>query len=287
MNVLEKKYPQKDIFGAMKALKFANNPLELVGTSSLKSQLYAADYDFMSKISSPKQPNEVYAEFSKIFNNIRTVNGLFFIEFKIQNLDGSKVKLFKMEDFTEDFFMANYSPQTVEYCKIDGIIFIEGICKEISVIYFFANKTINREDYIRSLLDDNVHYYEDEKYYKSLKRMMLACKYAEPPRLGAIKAISSLFNSKYGYMYQLKNEIDACIIYLEKYKGTPEAFRRAEIFLINKGLRDVAKPTIKSLEKLSKEYAKVFDDEAKKFYKKYAVKVGKIPTLNSKLNNYL
>lgn len=287
MNVLEKKYPQPDIYGAMKALKLANNPLELVGTSSLKSQLYAADYDFMSKITSPKQPTDVYNEFCKIFNRIHSVDGLFFIEFKIQNLDGTKVKLFKMEDFTEQFFFSNYNPQKVEYCKIDGIIFIGGICKEISVIYFFASKTIKRDDYIRSLLDDNVHYYEDKKYYKSLKRLMLACKYAEPPRLGAIKAISTLFNSEYGYMYQLKNEIDAAIIYLEKYKGTQEAFRRVEILLINLGLRDVAKPTIKSLEKLSKQYAKVFDGEAKKFYKKFSIKVGQIPTLNSKLNNYL
>lgn len=303
MNILEKKFPQQDIIWAMKKLQFGDNTLGLVGTSSLKSQLYAADYDFMTKISTsnpsdscPLRPEDLgvsgqerasarclstYDIFKQIIDNM---NGdLFFIEFKFQNKDGSKFKIFKKDDFTEETFDNNFNKDTIEYCKIDGIVFIDGICKEISVIYFFGKDNISNKDYIKALLDDNIAYYKEGKYYKSLKRIMVPCKLVEPQRLGAIVNISKLFNSQVGSLYQLKNEIDALIIFLDNYKGS-EATKRANIFLINLGLKGVK---IKDLPALSADYGKLIDREGLKFYKHYKLKPGKVPSVNSSVNNYI
>jgi hypothetical protein len=279
MNILEKKFPQQDIIWAMKKLQFGDNELGLVGTSSLKSQLYAADYDFMTKI--PTIPSNVYDIFKEI---IDSMNGdLYFIEFKFQNKDGSKFKIFKDYDFTRDMWSENFDKDNIQYCKIDGIVFIEGVCKEISVIYFFGKGGISNEDYIKALLADNVTYYNEGKYYKSLKRIMVPCKLVEPQRLGAVVNISGLFNSQVGLLYQVKNQIDALIIFLEHYKGA-EANKRAQIFLINLGLKGVS---VKDLPNLSADYGKLIDREGLRFYKHYNLKPGKIPAVNSAINNYI
>lgn len=279
MNILEKKFPQQDIIWAMKKLQFGDNELGLVGTSSLKSQLYAADYDFMSKI--PTIPDNAYDIFRNIIDNM--TGDLYFIEFKFQNKDGSKFKIFKKDDFTQEAWDNYFNKDTIEYCKIDGIVFIDGICKEISVIYFFGKGGISNKDYIKALLDDNIAYYNEGKYYKSLKRIMVPCKLVEPQRLGAIVNISKLFNSKVGWLYQLKNQIDALIIFLENYKGA-EATKRAKIFLINLGLKGVP---LKKLGDLSADYGKLIDREGLKFYKHYKLKPGKVPSINSPINNYI
>jgi hypothetical protein len=50
MDIIEKAYPKQQIISVMSILQFNHNHIQLVGTGGLKSQLYPADYDFMTKI---------------------------------------------------------------------------------------------------------------------------------------------------------------------------------------------------------------------------------------------
>jgi len=133
------------------------------------------------------------------------------------------------------------------------------------------------DEYIKALLDDQKHYYDDGKYYKSLKRLMLSAKYENPPDKNLIITITSLFNSSVGQLYELDNQIQAAIIYMNKYKDK-NAQQRIKYFIRHIGLGDM---NPNKLEEVSKEYQKIINGEALKFYKKYNLPVGHLPKWNS------
>jgi hypothetical protein len=276
MDVLEKSYPKQNIVSIMKILKYNKNPLELVGTGSMKSQYYPADYDFLSKITNKLSPTKSYIEFMNILHNIQKRDDLFFIEFKIQDMNGNKHKVFKIEDLTQSIFQKFFN-DNLELCKIDCIVMLNGIFKELSVIYFFNPKKPDMKEYVKVLLKDQENYIDEEKYYKSLKRLMLATKYQDPPDKSLIIAITQLFNSSVGALYQLKNEIDACIIFLDKYHDKLSS-KRAKTFIKNIGFENLTKD---QLQELSDKYGKLIDGEALKFYRLNKMRVGLIPQYNS------
>lgn len=275
MDILEKSFPKNKIVDVMNILEFGDNPIELVGTGSMASQFYPADYDFLSKIKIKYNRYNSFLLFKKILEKINNDDDLFFIEFKIQDINDNKYKIFNINEFTKSYFDKNFN--NVKLCKIDCIINIDNIFKEVSCIYFFSNEPIDREEYVKTLLKDQLDYYEEKNYYKSLKRLMLAGKYADPPDKSLIMAITQLFNSQVGALYQLKNEIDAAIIFMDKYKGELDN-KRIKLFIKNIGLDNV-NPS--NLEKISKEYDKIIQREALKFYDYHKLKVNKLPKWNS------
>jgi endonuclease III-like uncharacterized protein len=106
---------------------------------------------------------------------------------------------------------------------------------------------------------------------------MLSAKYVEPVDKNLMIVITSLFNSSVGKLYELFNEIEAAIIYRDKYDDKM-ARERIKNFIRSIGLYNL--PASK-LEEVSKEYQAVINREAKKFYEKYKLPVGKLPPYNS------
>jgi len=282
MDVLEQRYLKTDLNFMYKVLQFGNNPVRLVGTGSMASQYYPADFDFLSQIKDKYSYSQVYKNFKNIFKKISQSPNLFFIEFKLQKLakkgkDPEKHKVFNMNEINEKFFEA-YFDENIELCKIDAIIYLNNDAfKEVSCIYFFSNKPLIMDEYIQALLDDQKHYYDDGKYYKSLKRLMLSAKYKEPSDKNLIITITSLFNSYVGKLYELDNQIQAAIIFMNKYKDK-NAQQRIKYFIRSIGLGDMNPD---KLEEVSKEYQKIINGEALKFYKKFNLPVGHLPKWNS------
>ena len=252
MNVLEKKYPDKKIIKTFNILKFGSNKPELVGTGGMSSQYYPADYDFLCKVKTQYNHDKSFDFFRNIIYQFASQENLFFVEFKIQIDSEKKFKIFKPEEFTEEYF-DNFTDD-VELCKLDGLIYDNNSFKEVSCIYFFSSEPLDKEQYVKTLLEDQKSYYDKGDYYKSLKRLMLASKYAEPQDFQLIIAITQLFNSAVGQLYQLKNEVDACIIYQDKF---PEESKRVRLFIDKIGLKGVMSS---QLEDLSKEYSKIFNE---------------------------
>jgi len=280
MDILEKKYLGRDTNFLYKVLQFKNNPVDLVGTGGMASQYYPADFDFLTKIPNKINAQTAYKEFKNIFNKIQSRDDLFFIEFKIQKKEKKgqepqKKKIFKMEDLNQFLFNATWG-NDVYLCKIDLLVYLNGgLFKEVSCIYFFASERLDMNTYIKALLDDQKSYYDEGKYYKSLKRLLLAAKYEDPSDKNLMVLISSLFNSYVGKLYELANEVDAAIIYKNKYGSD----KRVKLFIKNIGL-DSVNPD--KLEDLSKDYFNLINREAKRFYETYDLKVGKLPKWNSK-----
>lgn len=274
MDVLEKKYSQKNIRKLLKILSFNKNIIQLVGTGSMQSQWYPADFDFLSIIHNKLNDYQTYQEFKKILNNINKEPNLYFIELKIQNKNGEKHKIYKIDEFDENFFDKNYDDIKLELIKIDLIIFLEGKFKEVSIIYFFDDKPLDINSYITSLLKDQKDFYNEGQFYKSLKRLLVATKYMPVIDKNLIISITQLFNSMTGKLYQIKNELDASLIYYNKYNND----KLLKLFIDNMGLRGIQ---INQLEELSKQYGNIINREGKKFYELYKLKVGQLPKYNT------
>jgi len=278
MDVLEQKYLSTDLHFLLNVFQLGKNPIRLVGTGSMASQYYPADFDFLCKVKTKYTPAKVFEDFKKIFSKFDN-NKLFFIEFKIQQEpkkegdEQEKHKIFDVDNLTETFFDAYFNKST-ELCKIDAIIWYDGKFKEVSCIYFFSEKPLDMQKYIQVLLDDGKQYFESGKVYKSLKRLMLSAKYENPPDKNLIIAITRFFNSAVGQLYEVDNMLQACIIYMNKY-GKDQRVRQ---FLVNIGLSGMNPDKIESL---SKEYQKVINDQAMLFYKLYRLPVGELPRYNS------
>jgi hypothetical protein len=280
MDILEKGYPNKKIIDVMMLLRFNNNVIQLVGTSGLKSQLYPADYDFMSKITNKLNTENSFLEFQRILNNIDDRQNLFFVEFKFQLKNDIKHKIFKLEDFTKDTFY-KYFNNKIEYCKIDLIYNQEGYFKEVSCIYFFSNEELDKKEYMKALLKDVKDYYNEGDYYKSLKRLFSVAKSKNPPDEKLMVEITKLFNSQVGKLYQKKNEIDASIIFMDKYKDDDNLFnsKLIKMFIKNIGLKNMSP---NKLPELSEAYNDIINREALKFYEKNkSIKDYKIEDVNT------
>jgi len=278
MDVLQEKYLDEQFRFLLETFRLGTNPIRLVGTGAMESQDYPADFDFLCNVTKRYTPEKLNNDFQKILSKIDNENKLFFIEFKLQQLapegkDPIKHKVFKKKDVNIDFFIANFNTNT-ELCKIDALIYYDGKFKEVSCIYFFSTQKLDMKKYIRTLLDDGAHYYESGKIYKSLKRLLLAAKYENPPDKDLIIVITRFFNSMVGRLYELDNIIQAGMIYMDKFGYDA----RMKMFIKNLGFGSL-KP--KMLEKVSKDYQNLINREAKRFYEFYNLPVGELPQWGS------
>lgn len=265
MIILNKRYPEREIRKTVDILRFNNNIIELVGTGSLKSQLYPSDYDFMTKIKYKDMSIEdIYNEFVNILNKIDKEHTLYFIEFKFQNKDKTKYKINNINEFSNELFKNNFKKSNIDFCKIDIIINIDNLndFKEVSCIYFNDNnKDVNIKDYIKVLKKDMKELYNEGKYYKSLKRLLIISKINNNFKM--LYKLTDLFNSDIGKSYLLKSKLEACILLLEHYhdKLTKD---RVKIFLKNNGLKSLKLNDIVDVVDI---YNKEINDAGLKFIK--------------------
>jgi len=273
-NVLDEKILDKQNNYLYSVLKYKNNIPRVVGTSSLLSQNYPADIDMICVIDiKPKGFNEVQRQFKKIFDRISKTPNLFFIEFKLQNVEpDDKFKFYKLDDVNGSFFKDHYNADKIDICKIDLLQFNGGNFQEVSCIYFFEKIEDTKEDYNvfygSDLIKDQIEKYDEGKYYKSLKRFMVASKLQSPPNLNVIIGISNFFNSYVGKVYQLANYLMACKIYIDNF-GIDD---RVRMFLSNIGLKDLDPNKI---DDIVADYENLYNGEALKFYKHFEIPVGK------------
>jgi hypothetical protein len=203
MSIIEKRYPQVEIRSTLKILKFYDTPIELVGTSSLQSQRYPSDYDFMTKITKKYSNTKILMEFQQILSDIMNDPTLYFIEFKFQNKSGSKFKLFNPVELNEQIFNKYFDINQIDFIKIDLVININNAndFKEVSCIYFFNtdNTELSVDKYTSNLKADQKELFNEHKYYKSLKRLLIIAKINEDYKM--MEKLTGLFNSSIGRLY--------------------------------------------------------------------------------------
>ena len=190
-------------------------PIELLGTGSQQAQLYPSDIDLFSAVKNVnvKDVSEMYRHMKDVFNRAEDAGDMFFVEFKLQNVDGSKQK-WHNTDVDEGEFVA--AATNVDFLKVDYVIFLRGsnIFTELSSIYSFSPMPAVRT-LVRKIGADFAHYFQEGKVYKSLKRMYSIYKLQDKKE--KLVRLSTLFNSKTGFKYSLSSNLKAIELLLEHY----------------------------------------------------------------------
>ncbi len=190
-------------------------PIELLGTGSQQAQLYPSDIDLFSAVKNVnvKDVSEMYRHMKDVFNRAEDAGDMFFVEFKLQNVDGSKQKWFDT-DFSESEFVA--AATNVDFLKVDYVIFIRrmNLFTELSSIYSFSPMPAVRT-LVQKIGVDFAHYFQEGKVYKSLKRMYSI--YKLQGKKEKLVRLSTLFNSKTGFKYSLSSNLKAIELLLEHH----------------------------------------------------------------------
>jgi hypothetical protein len=138
-------------------------PIELLGTGSQQAQLYPSDIDLFSAVKNvdvdANDPAEMYRHVQSVFDRAKDAGDMFFIEFKLQNVDGSKQKWYNT-DFDEGEFVAEAT--NVDFFKVDYVIFLRGsnLFTELSSIYSFSPMPAVRT-LVRKIGADFAHYFQE------------------------------------------------------------------------------------------------------------------------------
>ena len=206
MDITQQRQIEQDVLPFVDAVQWDEaTPIQLLGTGSQQAQKYPSDIDLFSAIKHTKVDDMagIYNHMDTIFENCDALGDMYFIEFKLQNVDGSKQKWFETSTISEqDLEKAVPAGGTIDFVKVDYVIFIRdrNLFTELSSIYSFSPMPPIRV-LIEKIRGDFNMYYNDGNYYKSLKRMYSIYKLQDKKE--KLVELSTLFNSETGYKYSI------------------------------------------------------------------------------------
>ena len=219
MNILEKRKLKTELYDIIKNVEVFDTKLKLAGSASLRSMMYYSDYDFNCKIRVRKQ-TPIFNEFKRIlsFSNDK----LYFIEFKIEYIDGTKIKLQNVNDIKLNMF------KNISFIKIDYIVFLDFVFKEVSIMYIFKENDMDTDDIIQKLTDDYSELIDNGENFKAMKRAFSIYKIQKDyPNM---KRLTHLFNSTLGKLYETNSNLKT-ILLLKTMYDDPLTMKRIDINL--------------------------------------------------------
>jgi hypothetical protein len=198
--IQEKRKINSYINDIVKKLKFKNYKINLAGSASLQSQRYFSDYDFNTNILRKYKPITIYNEFLKIISNNDDL--LYFLELKIEYLDGTKTKIYdpSIYKIIKNMF------KNINYVKIDYVLWFDYHFKELSIIYTFTKTEFD----VKDIETDYKELIKEGNYYKALKRLFSIYKITNN-KAEAVK-LTKFFNSKYGKLYELNSNLKTILL---------------------------------------------------------------------------
>ena len=197
MDVLhEKRKLNSRIHDIVKKLKFKNSKMNLAGSASLQSQRYFSDYDFNSVVKIKYKSSTIYDEFMRILSN----EELYFIEFKIEYLDGTKQKIFDLSKLKKNMF------KNINFVKIDYVLWFDYHFKELSIVYIFSEIKYG----VDNVKKDYDELTQDGNNYKALKRLFSIYKITNNKK-EAVK-LTKFFNSSFGKLYEVNSNLKTLLM---------------------------------------------------------------------------
>ena len=261
MDILEpkpKSHYDAELVKIIRNLKFKNYPIELKGSASISSQQYFSDYDLFSNISKPTSSEDIYTEIMDILKKMEKIPGIYFVELKIQNLDGSKKKWFPKEEIDKTDFIE--AIDQLDFIKIDFITYIDYKFMELSILYKFSDTKMTPAEYMKSIKGDIKELKGERRFYKVLKRYFNIFKIKGDTE--KLLYLNEIFNSDLGMLYQKISNLEAILKLLEFYK---DDLTKKKVRLNLKGMREPAE--IKSIKKQLALYSTALNRQAESILK--------------------
>lgn len=242
--------------------QYKENPIKLVGSSSLQAQKYFGDYDALTYIKKKERSKNIYEEFKNIFKKTGSDPNLYFIEFKIQTKN-NKFKYYKNDKF--DFKTLNNNFDETEFYKLDLSMWYEFQFVDVSIIYILVDEylEIEKKEEINNLKVDIKNLEKEGKYYKMLKRQFSI--YRLKNDKNKMLELTNIFNSDLGLKYKVASNIEAINLVQHHYKDDLTKKR----IKINLDFLNLNKYNFKDLVKQAEKMKDEINNKAKKFINKY------------------
>ena len=254
MNVFEERDAQSKYYDLLTKLQFGIVRPIMIGSAGLASQLYVGDIDLLTFVLGRKENKFVNKEIKDIIRNIQSDDDLYFMEFKIQYDDGSKIKFYP--DEVEKIEIPTKKFDKIEYLKFDLIYYVDSIFREVTINYWF--KEIN--DMVDRMKNDIIELRDEGRYYKIIKRLFSIAKSNNDIPKGLI--LSKFLNKAVGHDYMYLNNLKAIHDVLMVYDDNTTR-NKARINLKNMDIR----ANYDHIEKLIDKYQEKVDGSAEKFLK--------------------
>ena len=259
MEISQRRYIPQSIYNLIKILKYKSNPVMLLGTAGLASQQYYSDFDLFTQVEENQDSNQAYNKILEIIKKMDSLNDAYFIEFKIQNKKGDKLKYNMIDEFNKDDFDKFF--KDIDFIKLDFVIRLGNKFIELSIIYSFNNKKFTDEEFIQSVVKDVDEQKKEGNYFKALKRVFAI--YNNKSMKDKLENteryiyLSKFFNSDWGKLYSETANLKAIKLLLEHYDDE-ETIRRA---LLN--LKDLkVEPDLNKIDSLIKKNETKYNKEA-------------------------
>jgi hypothetical protein len=95
--------------------------------------------------------------------------------------------------------------KNIKFVKIDYIVFLDYVFKEVSIMYIFKNQKESDTDRIQTLRNDYDDLMVKGENFKALKRLFSIYK-IEKDYIN-LKTLTSLFNSSIGKIYEMNSNL--------------------------------------------------------------------------------
>jgi hypothetical protein len=192
MDILARREPPQELLKFISKLTWKPNKMMLLGSASLESQKYYADFDLVSYIT--KNRDKPFNILYKILSKTMKTKGMYFIEGKIQVSDKNKKRFYKLEDLNEEMFEKSF-----QFIKLDYVIKIGTLFYELSINYTFESSS-TKEEIIKAIEKEEKELISDGEFYKALKRRFSVAKLKKDK--STMVKLTKLFNSPTGEMYK-------------------------------------------------------------------------------------
>lgn len=238
---------------------------QVIGSGVLKKISFRNDYDLMElfKNSNKDIKDDLYQLFLNKFDEAYNKVGVYITDFKCGEDENGEPLRWGYDDMKKGinknitFQNALLHDATM---KLDLVVIIDGIATEFSENYYLTlgeksnYKKINTDKLLKQLEDSYIEYYEEGNYFKALKRVF-SYKLLKDKNLykDDLSELLKLFNSKTGYKYKIKSELETMLILMDnKFKPVPKEQLQLNIRLIMNQLnsRDEIIINKKNIEKL-------------------------------------
>ena len=138
------------------------------------------------------------------------------------NTFGTKIKLNNVNDIKLSMF------KNISFIKIDYIVFLDFVFKEVSIMYIFKENDMDTDDIIKKLTDDYSELIDNGEKFKAMKRAFSIYKIQKDyPNM---KRLTSLFNSNLGKIYEINSNLKT-ILLLKTMYDDPLTMKRVDINL--------------------------------------------------------
>ena len=187
-------------------------------------------------------------------NQIKKKLRLHILRWKPQDVINGYLKLRDGTKYPLKSALEDPSLFKMDIIKYDGVKFID-----ISIIYDLRNPDNSKKKLVayntrRTLLSDIDTYESEEQWFKVLKRMFSLLKYDYKYRqrkqnIFLLVALTKIFNSQLGQVYQVKTMIDTLVFLMDSFKTLSKQRIYRNVNLIIEKLSNIYDKDVVALEK--------------------------------------